>query len=378
MVIKEYFMDLKDVFLLIFNTIEMSQALSIGVFLAIINRKRKNSLLILGVFLIVSGLSSVCEIYDVFNVFVKSDIEELISFNFFALLPAILYVYVERVSILEKKKSSKYVLIPGIIEFAFNTIILFLPIKLAHTIENSLFYGLFEFLMIIYGLVLIWITFRKLRRHSKLIKDQYSSVERRDLKWIYYAVILIISMFLIMPVFAFIDAPIVEEAFGTLGSLALTYWISYNGLFQQVSMNLVNNNNVAVKMPSRSENLSAKKEKELERLESVFVKIESIIKEEKLFLNSDLTIVDVSDKVGEHSRLVSNAINSISSKTFNSYINRYRVEMAKEMLLSEESSRLNIEGIGFEVGFKSNSSFYTAFKKELKITPLQFVKMQKS
>lgn len=103
-------------------------------------------------------------------------------------------------------------------------------------------------------------------------------------------------------------------------------------------------------------------------------RIEDEIKSQELFLNPELTIANLADIVEEHPRLVSQVINTHTGQNFNTYINKYRVSYAKDMLINEENDHISIEGIGNMSGFKSNSSFYSAFKKELNITPLQFKK----
>ena len=57
---------------------------------------------------------------------------------------------------------------------------------------------------------------------------------------------------------------------------------------------------------------------------------------------------------------------------FNNYINSFRVEYAKELLVTNKFSNLSIEGIGIEAGFHSKSTFYAAFKKIENTTPAQY------
>jgi len=52
-------------------------------------------------------------------------------------------------------------------------------------------------------------------------------------------------------------------------------------------------------------------------------------------------------------------------------VNLFRIEAAKKLL--QANSKLTIEAIGQECGFKSKSSFYSAFKKRTGTTPSKFV-----
>ncbi len=56
--------------------------------------------------------------------------------------------------------------------------------------------------------------------------------------------------------------------------------------------------------------------------------------------------------------------------SFYDYINRLRIEAAKEQLLREKG--VPIIDIALEVGFNNKATFYKAFKKYVRSTPSQF------
>jgi AraC-like DNA-binding protein len=45
------------------------------------------------------------------------------------------------------------------------------------------------------------------------------------------------------------------------------------------------------------------------------------------------------------------------------FVNKYRVERVKELLINKENDHLSILGIAFESGFSSKTAFNTTFKK---------------
>lgn len=379
-------MEINKVFFLLLNSIDMCQAISVGIFLFALNRKKNNSLFLLGIFLMVSGLSSLSDIFEVFSLYVNNKYLNVLSFNFLWLMPTLLYLYVERVSI-EKIKSKTYLLlIPGIFDFLLNIGLIFFPIKIYQTVHNSLIYGLFELCGLIYLCVLIPIIYKKIVRHSKILKNQYSSIENRELKWLLVVIQLLVLLFLFSILSTIFFPGFISELILSLSGLFITFWIAYNGLLQQTSVNL----SVVKTLKSKESNIqsidteeSLNKEQELieektDKYEEIFNKVEELLGEEKLYLNPDLTVAIIANKIGEHPRTVSRSINIISQENFNRFINKYRVEEAKELFKTKEKEHLNIEGIGIEAGFNSNSAFYTAFKKELNLTPLQFLKTTKS
>ncbi|MFD2562330.1 helix-turn-helix domain-containing protein [Aquimarina rubra] len=94
--------------------------------------------------------------------------------------------------------------------------------------------------------------------------------------------------------------------------------------------------------------------------------------EEKIHLNSDLKLLDVAKQLETNQHTLSQYLNDTMGQNFSNFVNSYRVESAIEMLQSNKV--LTIEGIGNECGFKSNTSFYAAFKKHKGMTPAQFKK----
>ena len=71
-------------------------------------------------------------------------------------------------------------------------------------------------------------------------------------------------------------------------------------------------------------------------------------------------------------QLLSQLLNNNLNKSFSNFINEYRIEEAKRLLL--EDSNLKIEVIAENCGFNSNSAFYTAFKKVTNTTPAKYLK----
>ncbi|MFA8434954.1 MAG: helix-turn-helix domain-containing protein [Marinifilaceae bacterium] len=366
-------MEIDKIFFLLLDTIDMWQAISVGLFLLIMNRRKRNSLLLLGFFLVTSGLGTLSEIFDFFSAYINNPYLHILSINFLWLLPTLLYLYVERVSIEKARKASYLLLIPGGIDLLLNLGKFFLPLQEKNRLEESLAYGLFELTGVLFGLVLIMLIFRKIRKHSKVIKNQYSSVENRELKWLYIAIISIMFLLVFSGFAEFAFPGFLAELATSLMGLFITFWIAYNGLLQQSSVNLVNSDPIVTEKKVNAQKELSSPDKN-DKQQAVVAEVRKLLEEEKLYLNAELTVAHIAERIGEHPRTVSASINGVCQENFNRFINRYRVEEAKNLLQSKNTANLNMEGIGLEAGFNSNSSFYSAFKNELSVTPLQFLK----
>jgi AraC-like DNA-binding protein len=104
------------------------------------------------------------------------------------------------------------------------------------------------------------------------------------------------------------------------------------------------------------------------------LKLEFIMESEKPYLQSDLNLYQLAEKLSISTHDLSFLLNSSLSISFNSFINNYRINEAKNLLKSNKHTFLSIEGIGYESGFSSKSAFFTCFKKIVGCSPLEFKK----
>jgi AraC-like DNA-binding protein len=105
---------------------------------------------------------------------------------------------------------------------------------------------------------------------------------------------------------------------------------------------------------------------------SLFEQIENLVKEQNLFLESEISLTTLSKRLKASTQKISFTINTKAGCNFNEYINRHRVAYAIELLNKAEGKNFTIASIGTEAGFNSLSSFNQAFKKVTGKTPSRF------
>jgi AraC-like DNA-binding protein len=93
---------------------------------------------------------------------------------------------------------------------------------------------------------------------------------------------------------------------------------------------------------------------------------------EKIYLNSDLKITQVSAKLKTNRTYVSNLINNEFACSFSDFVNRYRIEEAKQMLENNGLTNYSLNYISEAVGFGSLNTFIRVFKETEGITPGNF------
>jgi AraC-like DNA-binding protein len=99
-----------------------------------------------------------------------------------------------------------------------------------------------------------------------------------------------------------------------------------------------------------------------------------VMDKSKPFLKNDLTLQKLAALLDISTHHLSQIINERLNQNFFDFINSYRIEDAKQKLLSPDFRNYTILAIAEECGFNSKSSFNTAFKKFTDQTPSEFRK----
>lgn len=91
----------------------------------------------------------------------------------------------------------------------------------------------------------------------------------------------------------------------------------------------------------------------------------------KIYLDPDLTLVKFSSIVGTNTTYLSNTVNRRFGVNLKTLVNRYRVNHAKR-LMEVWDSALDIGELIRASGFSSRSIFYSAFRREVGMTPTRY------
>lgn len=98
-------------------------------------------------------------------------------------------------------------------------------------------------------------------------------------------------------------------------------------------------------------------------------RLRALFERERPYLNDGLTLVEVAAALHCGRGHVSRVLNEVVGKSFHDYVNDFRIEAAQALLLDLNQAHLSVDGIALEVGFRSRSVFFTAFKKRTGLTP---------
>ena len=91
-----------------------------------------------------------------------------------------------------------------------------------------------------------------------------------------------------------------------------------------------------------------------------------------LFLHQTLTRQEVAEHLKITPNQLSHILNTVIGKSFYDYVNEFRVKEVTSMLKDPNHIHLTLEGIAYEAGFNSKSTFNAVFKKVKGMTPKQY------
>ncbi len=106
--------------------------------------------------------------------------------------------------------------------------------------------------------------------------------------------------------------------------------------------------------------------------------LETLMNDDKPYLEANLTLDALSEKLGISSRSLSTIFNRHYGYNFFEFINHYRIKEAKAMLLSPEYRNTTVLDIMYNCGFNSKATFNNFFKKVEGVTPREYKKQHTS
>jgi AraC-like DNA-binding protein len=248
-----------------------------------------------------------------------------------------------------------------------------------HITLNKVFFIIWYCQFLLY----LFLSFLKLKRHKKLYLERFSASDISRYNYLNWFIIIVSIVFTISAIKNFSVYNSQDSVIhyltniGLLSMLILFCWITYMALN---SPEIFSNNYKPlplVKDLVKAKNLKVVKDYKLKSSPEIQLqteKIKAYMKNESPYLNASFSLGDLASQTNIPVRELSILINHHLNKHFFDFVNEYRIEKAKQLLISPDRKDYTILEILYEVGFNSKSSFNTAFKKQTQLTPTQYRK----
>lgn len=233
---------------------------------------------------------------------------------------------------------------------------------------NKEVYAYLEHLLVLQCSVYLALSLSYLFKYTANRK-RYDATNSQPLKWLMNVVIGITLMFLLWIINR-------SELFTSIIAIGYSICIYYLGYW------IINQREVFPFSQEDKLQLSAllsktKPHGEMDRIEISKNKKERLIalmENEKPYLDTQLNLFKLAELHGSTVHELSSLINKGFNENFNQFINRYRVEESKKLLVSEQHQNLSMLGIAYEAGFNSKTVFNATFKKMVGKTPTEYRK----
>ena len=222
------------------------------------------------------------------------------------------------------------------------------------------------------------------KKYLEIIKKNYSSLTNHDFLWIrrlLIGIFLVISLDIISEIYELAFWHLTWDAgyITVIAMIILIAYLGYHGINQSKILLpnfLLNDDGVQETYSNESKSVSniSFSDSELHNLNE---KLPIILKDEKPYLDDDLTLNKLANLMGTTDKKLSTFLNQHLNTTFYDLINKERVAAVKEKLQSSAFDNYTLLGIAYESGFKSKTSFNRIFKNETGLSPSEYRKQYK-
>lgn len=238
----------------------------------------------------------------------------------------------------------------------------------------------------IYLLLYCRLAYQFVRRLRRASLENYSSMHRRDLDWcivLIRGISAIVFVDIILSVYEWIFPP--TEIIWNIGLgvamllVAFLVLIGYKGIFQSqlfIPPHLLESQNTLqpVRESENNQPVSYHLNGNAREIEALKARLLEKMVGEKAYLNENLTLGDLSKRIGLSDKKLSELLNRHFQTTFYDFVNNYRIEEVKSKIADPNHKHLTLLGMALESGFQSKTSFNRIFKQKVGMSPSAYKK----
>ncbi len=235
--------------------------------------------------------------------------------------------------------------------------------------------------------VVLYFGMRHINRYNEVVENNYADIEDKTLKSIKYLLFLFFiasfSSFILNiigryefeghPNLLAIPATIFSALIIIMGHIGYQQWYSINDLIdlEDETASLEKEENEGEDTVVET-NVEQTKEKEDKLAEG----IRNLMDKDKLFLQPNLKISDLANRLNTNRSYIYQAINTRMGVTFSEYVNKKRIDYAAQLI--ESNPEMHLTNVADKSGFTSQSSFYRNFKQYKGKSPSEYQKKQET
>lgn len=311
--------------------------------------------------------------------------EPVYIFSFLSLYP-MFYWYIKLLTVETVYKLKNLVLFVPAVFFASAFIIIFLLMNpeekksfylfsyLNNETGNSfeglvklqyLFFSFSKIVFIVQAFYFVILGHRLVKRYNQKIAEFYSNPEHKTINWVKFMLFSMIASLVITILYNilgrefFVEYPLLLF----VPNLVLGVLIFMQGYLGNLQNYTVSDMEIETRQDSE---IPLQKNVNSEKLRKSLLELFDY---ENIYINPDLKITHVSEKLFTNRTYISKLINTEFSCTFSDFVNQYRITEAKKLLADNSLKSYSLEYIAEKSGFGSMVNFMRVFREKEGITP---------
>lgn len=204
-------------------------------------------------------------------------------------------------------------------------------------------------------------------QHRKQLMDKYSAIEQRSMDW--FRIVLILWGLVWFTYAANYASTFLGIRWFAAGSLLPLFEFLVLVSFTHLALNQSDVDEpkkaTTPEVPAREAVISD------DKMQQIANTLSTAMVEKELFRDEDLSLNSLSTAASVSENYISETLSQFMKTNFFQFVNRYRVEEAKNLL---KNTDMLVSSVAYEVGFKSKSTFNSAFKNIAGSTPTAYRK----
>lgn len=230
------------------------------------------------------------------------------------------------------------------------------------------------------------VAYRVVGRHQHRLQQAVSEVDNVDLTWLQrllIAMVIISLLHLGVEAFRLLNwiAPVAKAAINLTVTLLLIYLVSIGGLRQPQVFNdglraalgaLEDESDDEPRQAPPAEAKYRKSGLDQPRRHEIWSHLQLLLREHQPYLEPGLDLPGLAEQLDVKPHELSEVINTCYGGSFYDLINHHRIEAAKSLLHDNDEQHRKMLDIALSVGFRSQSTFYSHFKKQTGMTPTAY------
>ena len=218
----------------------------------------------------------------------------------------------------------------------------------------------------------------KISKYQKNLLTYSSNTERVNLSWlkkVVVCVIIITALWLSDILFQLSEISTESDSIITVLYFLSVWYIAYHSLNQKELFIFSKEEKKEIEIIINEAEAKPETKKKLiqdEKLADYIQSLTNFMDTEKPHLDAEISLIRMAEQFKTSPHQLSYIINTGFEENFFQFVNRYRIEESKRMILDPAKNHLTLVGIAHEAGFNSKTVFNTTFKKITGKTPTEF------